>query len=222
LAPILQPEFLQQLHQQTSSLMSAPLPPIAAPIWPRTLVLDDIVWVKQSADNKKGKGIPYWAPARVTSLPFDKALPTKHADNKFFLQVLIWTHKWKPWTKTFEPTSDAIRMWHQISKEEALAALSPQIQHLITPENLSDGIEFALKWQAHVNIEQRRGRNVLCAGMKVGCYTPGQCSEDEYHADKVLILFVIFLFAAIGSLHLRVFLPLRFIVSYSRVFESFA
>ena len=165
--------------------MSAPSPVIAAPIWPRTLVLDDIVWAKQFLDNKKGRSTPYWAPARVTGMPFDKSLPSKHADNKIFLQVLLWTHKWTPWTKQFDPNSDQIRMWSQITKEEALAFLSPQIHHLLTPDNLSGGIEFALKWQAHIQVAQRRGRTELRAGMQVGCYTPGQCSEDEYHADKV-------------------------------------
>jgi hypothetical protein len=147
---------------------------IADAIWPRTLVLGDLVWVKVSLGSTTEK---FWAPARVTSLPFHQTLPIKDALNKICVQVLVWTENWQTWTERMEPFSNSIRMWDQISEAQALAALSPK--NLRLARNLTEGIVFARKYMANVDREERRGRVELRAGMEVGFNTPGQRSKGE-------------------------------------------
>jgi hypothetical protein len=116
-------------------------------------------------------------PARVATLPFNKELPINHTNNRVFMQALFWTPTCQPWTREFEPTSGLIRTWDQISLAQALAALPPKLQHLA--DSLTEGFAFALKWQAEVDRDQRRGRTELCAGMEVGIQVPGQRSRRE-------------------------------------------
>jgi hypothetical protein len=151
---------------------SAAVPPIAAAEYPRILALDGEVWVKDPESKK-----PVWMLGRVTSLPFNRLLSTKHSDNKIHVQAFIWLGRHKTWTMAFEPTSDSIRMRHEISEAQAFAALPPNMPHLV--EKLAESIAFSRQWKAHVEIDERRGRTELRAGMEVGFQAPGQGLKRE-------------------------------------------
>jgi hypothetical protein len=162
-----------------SAGISALAPTIADAIWPRTLALDELVWVLTSLKNKAvtKENTLFWAPARITALPFYPDLPIKHTFNKVCVQVLVWAPGWMTWTLEMEPTSHLIRTWDQISEAQALAALPLKLQHLAS--NLTKGIAFARKWKTQVEREEKRGRVELRAGMEVGFNLPGQRSKGE-------------------------------------------